>query len=953
MTGALLWKEYRDQRAVWVTMVASAALFLVGVAQLADTEATRLEASRVVAVAFAWGYGLVCGALLLAGEREAGTLTFLDLLPASRMQLWAAKGLGGVLLVLLQVAAVGAIGYGFRLVQGPFEVAVGVILLVLLGLHGLAWGLWAGSVGRNVLNSVGLAVAGQVAASLVVTAAVFVVLVVVSVLTGRNEGSMANLLAGLSYPVLLFGATALSAALFTKTDRLRRAADPLPRVTARRRRPAPSGQGWGALLWLSWQQARRFVFLLALITGALGLLLPVNVVFLWPPLTLVVGTLCGVTVFADEQEQGAYRFLGEQRLPLGRVWLVKTGLRLAVAVGVSLLALVLGLIAGGITMAGAGRSMPNEFRQFVPSLFLAGVLPNSLWLVIREPWLFFAVWVAYGFAAGHLCGLLFRKTLVGFFAGLGVGGMLASVWAPSFLVGGLHTWQVFGVPLALLAVARLLMTPWAADRLVAWGTWARLAAAGVLAAAWTVGGVACRVAELPSGDETGMAQFLAGFPTVEENEGGRAMRAACRRLAESESALLGKEGMPAPLPPGQPRPRSIDERLGDTAEHGWPAHDVALAAALDQVFKDPWAQQLAEAADQPPGVMIDPRDLNSSSLLPELSGARAAIRLLGPRGLQRQAEGHPEEFVGSLHTGLALTRNLRNRSILMSALAARATESVLVGYTERWLDRLDGRPDLLRQALELWQKYPVETDADDRSHDLAECVALLNNLNRPVETVRAFLPRGYRDEESLRVETGVLGPAWQVPWERARLRRFVLLQAGDVPVNWRSLQELGPPFLVNNGASSDILRKHAERFRCRVEATRLMLALRLFQAETGQPAESLDHLIPKYLPAVPADPFDGKPFRYRLSRGERIFVPQTDEPEPQPGEPARPLQFQPGEPPGEPSREVPAGQGILWSVGEDRNDDGGHRQALPTGQFASAGRGPSDIIFLVPLPPRR
>ena len=35
-------------------------------------------------VLVAWAYGLICGAMLLAGEREMGTLPFLDALPGLR-----------------------------------------------------------------------------------------------------------------------------------------------------------------------------------------------------------------------------------------------------------------------------------------------------------------------------------------------------------------------------------------------------------------------------------------------------------------------------------------------------------------------------------------------------------------------------------------------------------------------------------------------------------------------------------------------------------------------------------------------------------------------------------------------------------------------------------------------------------------------------------------------------
>jgi hypothetical protein len=61
------------------------------------------------------------------------------------------------------------------------------------------------------------------------------------------------------------------------------------------------------------------------------------------------------------------------------------------------------------------------------------------------------------------------------------------------------------------------------------------------------------------------------------------------------------------------------------------------------------------------------------------------------------------------------------------------------------------------------------------------------------------------------------------------------------------------------------------------------IALRLYRKEHGRYPENLSALVPRYLPSVPADPFDGKPLRYRRE-----------------------------------------GTGFrLWSIGPDRKDDGG------------------------------
>ena len=63
----------------------------------------------------------------------------------------------------------------------------------------------------------------------------------------------------------------------------------------------------------------------------------------------------------------------------------------------------------------------------------------------------------------------------------------------------------------------------------------------------------------------------------------------------------------------------------------------------------------------------------------------------------------------------------------------------------------------------------------------------------------------------------------------------------------------------------------------------MAVALTNYRIATGHYPASLDELVPKYLLAVPADPFDGKPMRYVLRDGVAT----------------------------------------IYSVGEDRIDDGG------------------------------
>ena len=64
----------------------------------------------------------------------------------------------------------------------------------------------------------------------------------------------------------------------------------------------------------------------------------------------------------------------------------------------------------------------------------------------------------------------------------------------------------------------------------------------------------------------------------------------------------------------------------------------------------------------------------------------------------------------------------------------------------------------------------------------------------------------------------------------------------------------------------DSVIKLARRLESDLAATRLLLACRACEETTGNLPETLEALVPDYLPAVPRDPFDGAPFRYSAER---------------------------------------------------------------------------------------
>ena len=160
------------------------------------------------------------------------------------------------------------------------------------------------------------------------------------------------------------------------------------------------------------------------------------------------------------------------------------------------------------------------------------------------------------FLRGCLFGLLLRNGLASGVFGLGTAFLLAGVWAPSLLGGGLNFWQAFGPPLLLLAATPLLLRPWAAGRIASWSTAYRLAPFLLLSAAWTAFGLWYRVWEIPDvAPKYNLATFLAQMPKPDDNPAGERVRACLRRFAALQSKLgvnvveppeiLGGQQMPA------------------------------------------------------------------------------------------------------------------------------------------------------------------------------------------------------------------------------------------------------------------------------------------------------------------------------------------------------------------------------------------------------------------------
>jgi ABC-type transport system involved in multi-copper enzyme maturation permease subunit len=931
-----VWKEYREHRAVWLTLAVLAVGSLVIAAEFLAPEGWS-RASPDHAGALAGGalilaamYGLVCGAMMFAGERESRSMLFLDTLPVSRAEVWWAKCLLGIAFTLLYSGIVVGVGVARGFV-GDGAIPVPAALLVpLLALEAFAWGLCASTFCRTVLTAVALAA--------LVPLPVLWLTSGMCLAAGSNSAGEERIALSMLLPVHgLAGVGALVASLVYFADRDFEKRFVLKPSSSSYGTVAPKRQPgrWEVLLWLALRQGVILAAVLTVLAFFLGLSLPTAGAGVWPVGTLFLGVACGTAVFMGEQAEGAFKFWGDQRLPVAWLWLRRT----ALWAGVGATAAGLMLLSALLHVAAQERGLPNDPHAALAKLL--GVAPNAFDLT--EPAVFLLAWLTYGFALGQLCALVWRKSAVAVVVAVLASAGTVSVWGPSLLGGGLHAVQVLGVPLLVLVGCRLALWDWVTDRLKTRPAALRLIGALLLAGAWVAGNLALRVLEAPGGGPPfDLAPLQVSLADPEQLRAGAKILEALKTLSDREKGLepnVAARAGPVMLPANRgPIPPAFREQVPRVIEQGWAAADPRFQMWLEAMTAEPWPTQLGDAAAMPLGVFIHPRNVVNGRA--DASDCVKGAQTLAARAIATQARGGDDKALDYLATVLALSRHLRHHAPAYAYGDGLEVERIALLALDHGSARLAGRPELLRRALDELARHESATPpvTDALAAEYLRFRGSLGNTSRA-----AGLMSG---------ETEAM--LMQVPWEAERARRLSdavfagrrrLAEAGAVVpasdegplADWlpasggttpqRLTRLLESSWIAPSLPATAPAQRAAQLGLCRVRGARLQLALALYQREHGKAAPSLEALVPALLPELPDDPFAHQPFHYRLSTGERIAWPRDLA--------GGGVEF---------VREVAAGQGIVWSVGPDGTDDGGTRQL----NAGAKGELRGDVIFLVP-----
>jgi hypothetical protein len=987
----LAWKEYREQRAIWIAMALLAAFVIFYVPALGSfTDLTSRAFNAVMTVILVAAYGLICGSIMFAGEEEFQTLTFLDRLAGWRTPLWGAKFLTGcglttglaLLLAVLTISADldpwGRLDFWER-PTGAWWL-LWTIVLVVFALDALAVGLLFSTISRNALAAAGLSVIVYLFTWLLTGYAVNLFLR--GVLDLEVSTLRVSIQYHLGFALCLHALIALCALwvswwFFCRDDVRRGLAGVVspsfpvsfPAFHLPREQPFPGSPfdpgPWRSISWLILRQAWPAAIVLSA-AGFIALLsfsVPSADLWLlaWPAFTLIVGVVCGLGSFLGEQARGAERFLGDQRLPVGRIWTIKTGAWLLLAL--TACAIVFMSIDPPGTWIEKLHSTP---RAQGSRAIWAGAEPTS--------GLFVVLWLVYGFSIGQFCARVARKPIIAAFMSLLLC-PVAVIWWPSLVRGGLSAWQVFAAPLVLLAATRLALWEWVAGGSRS-GWSPMLIGCAVLSALCLAGGLEYRAWQVPDvGEPFDVREYLARLPTPEQNSAGNRTRAALENLQVgwSEAQHLVPIKNAADVPPRQGA-KVLDEVLAK----GWRAGIDGLDLQLKCVFSHDWAKRERDfphpdvfdydrakperdLPDLPLGMLADPRFALDSSVARRVADVSLGVRLLCARALQLQASGDSGEALEHLAIALAILRNAQNHAVDSEELAALSSQKDVFDTFVKCLLVPSLDRESLRRGLKILSRHGSELPSFT-DHLEAEYVVITNKLNLAHLWLAQELPAGgleppWEHERQARLLNvtfaGLLRaatcsyPEWlaqhQPPskhdsWAASTLATAGWQKAPQGPGSWLSLDRLGR--LIDASPLGHLVvrpgfgcRLPYDLVLCRLRALELQIALALFQLEKGRPARTLDELVPTYLTELPLDPFTDKPFGYRVSTGEQLYPRRTG-----------------GLVLGE-VRNVLAGQGVVWSAGPDGRDDGGTSGGTDFPWYEPLAAKGADLIFLVPLPP--
>jgi hypothetical protein len=305
---------------------------------------------------------------------------------------------------------------------------------------------------------------------------------------------------------------------------------------------------------------------------------------------------------------------------------------------------------------------------------------------------------------------------------------------------------------------------------------------------------------------------------------------------------------------------------------------VDLLAGLEKLRGKPTGRLDISDVDDPHG-----------TLLLDLSGYRFATKLLHLDTRLKLIDGDVAAAADNLELAINVAGALDTHPTVTGQLVQIAAQAVSGSAVECIL----GTGEVDAATLKLWQERFSSMAAQDdqfRGALLGERAAfvqileMLANGEMPVK-------QGGNGIVSFQ-GSGTFGLLPEFFFRKNQLRGAKLLtqvlEASDEPLRQIELamqvesktEELSRFYFLVKTFAADVLGRACELrllLNSYLECTAVGLAAERYRLDEGSFPESLDDLVPKYLAAVPIDPFDGQPLKYiRIEGGVEVYTIAAD-----------------------------------------------------------------------------
>jgi hypothetical protein len=356
---------------------------------------------------------------------------------------------------------------------------------------------------------------------------------------------------------------------------------------------------------------------------------------------------------------------------------------------------------------------------------------------------------------------------------------------------------------------------------------------------------------------------------------------------ERELERLRKAGEPTrwediapPVPKhldGTPLLLKAIEQLGAAEQKFPPDVWVTYNAQVLEAAR-PALKTFRQALAYPHWRVVDPTNFfTKGGWQPAFGHLREFARLLSAEALQRKRKGDVDGALESCQTILKLCRHMDDEPFLIAFLVQKTIFSIGVVT-------LFGMP--LGKG--------VLSDADASATAYRTVLAELRAWDIDRAFVRALkgerVITGILFYDSFRKKLGGCGLFPVSTWFAANqsltldfYRQLLPIAQKGVPYDRQKISRLIADFTQKTQERNTVLANmhispvkdlfdQVTETHAFQRVTMTALALRLYRKENGRYPENLQQLVPKYLPSVLIDPYDGKPLRYRkLQKGFKVW----------------------------------------------------------------------------------